>query len=296
MPEFLDEWLAAVPRIDLALAVAVAIIGLLALLLRRRGGRFRDLPGWAGFWGVFAVVLIALSRLPRWASFPLLAGVMFAALRTYFFVAPVRPRDRYAILAYYLAIPFALWPAYIGSEEMFLATIPVSLFLFIPVFLAIGKAEEGLLDSMGRTLLGVLFFVFCLAHLGLLAHESVPGRVELFGVLVIAAELPQRLAGRFRSGASWWRPAFGVLVGLLCATALGWWFGPSCGLVDDDGARAGALVTIAATLGARVSVAVSEDLELTSPSARMGRGGLINRMVPAVYAAPVYFHYLNYFA
>ena len=100
------------------------------------------------------------------------------------------------VLAAYLAIPFALWPAFIGSHETFFHTVPVSLFLFIPVFLTFGRDREGLLDSMGRTMLGVLFFVFCIAHLGLLVHETQEGLPQLFGILVLAAELPQRLLWR----------------------------------------------------------------------------------------------------
>jgi predicted CDP-diglyceride synthetase/phosphatidate cytidylyltransferase len=201
---------------DLALAAAVVVAGMAALLSRRRGGRFRELPGWAGFWVILALVLLGLAHLPRYASFPLLAALMFAALRTYFFVAPVRARDRYAILAAYLAIPVSLWPAYLGSRDMFLATVPVTLFLFIPVLLSIGSKEEGLLDSMGRTLLGVLLFVFCLAHLGLLVHQEPAGLLQLFGVLVLAAELPRRLAGRLCGRSGWVRPTaarrrFGVV-------------------------------------------------------------------------------------
>ena len=285
----------SIPAIDLALAAAVAIAGLIAVLSSRRGGRFRELPGWAGFWVVLAAVLVALSRLPPWASFPLLALVMFAALRTFFFIAPVRSRDRYAILAAYMVIPFSLWPAYLGSRDMFLAMVPVTLFLLIPVFLA-GSDEDGLLDSMGRTLLGVLLFVFCLAHLGLLVHQQPRGVLELFGVLVLAAELPQRLAGRYRRGKGWLRPTSGLALSFLMTVGLGWWLGPWCGLGDDDAARAGILVCVAVTLGALVSAAVARDLELHRPASRMGRGALLNRMVPAIYAAPVYFHYLNFFA
>jgi phosphatidate cytidylyltransferase len=281
---------------DQVLVGAVTIAGLFAWLTRRRGGRFRELPGWAGFWVFAAVVLISLSHAPRYISFALLATWMFAALRTYFFVAPVRPRDRYAILASYLSIPFAIWPAYLGSEGLFLAVVPVSLFLFIPAFLAISQPEKGMLDSMGRTLLGVVIFVFCLAHLGLLAHHELTGVLELFGVLVLAAELPQRLAGRFRSGKGWVKPTIGIPISLVLAVGSGWFFGPLCGLVDDDAARAGLLVFVAVTMGALVNEAVSEDLSLTSPSARRGRGALLDRIVPAAYAAPVYFHYLNYFA
>ncbi len=297
MPESVTQFLDRIPRLDLVLALAVAVSGLFSFGWRRRGGRFRELPGWAGFWTLAAIVLISLSHAPKPLSFSLLAALMFAALRTYFFIAPVRPRDRYAILASYLSIPFALWPAFIGSEGLFLAIVPVTLFLVIPVFLAIGPPQQGMLDSMGRTLLGVLLFVFCLAHLGLLAHYELVGVLELFGILVLAAELPQRLAGRFRMGSGWWvKPTIGIPISLVLAVGLGWLLGPSCGLDAEDAARAGLLVFGAVTMGALVNEAVSEDLALTSPSARRGRGALLDRIVPAAYAAPVYFHYLNYFA
>lgn len=292
----MGELLGRIPPMDWALGWAVLITGSVSVTMGRRGGRFRGLPEWGGFWVLFGVLLLCLSRTHRWVSFPLLALFMFAALRAYFSVAPVRPRDRYAILASYLAIPLALWPAFTGADDTFLAVVPVVLFLFIPFFLSFGKTEKGLLDSMGRMLLGTLFFVFCLAHLGLLVHEPNPGLLELFGVLVLGAELPQRLAGRFRPGSGWLRPGLGVLVGAVLATALGFWLGPWCGLVEEDGARAGFLVLAAVTLGAQVSEAVALELSTTTSSHRIGRGAFMNRMVPAVYAAPVFFHYLHHFA
>lgn len=274
--------------IDAALAVAVLVCGGTALVSRRRGGRLRELPGWALFWTAFAAILIALGRLPRWISFPALAVLMFAALRTYFFVAPVRRSDRYAILTAYLSIPFALWPAYLGSKDMFLAMVPVTLFLLVPVVLSTGAEGEGLLDAMGRTLLGVLLFVFCLAHLGLLVHQPPNGLPQLFGVLVLASELPQRVFGR--------RQTLALVLSGLASTAVGWIVGPWVGLSSGDAARAGALVFLAVSLGALVAGTVARTLSADVPGARLGRGGLLNRMVPAVYAAPVFFHYLNYFA
>jgi predicted CDP-diglyceride synthetase/phosphatidate cytidylyltransferase len=297
MLENASQWLQQLPDIDWALVTAVALAALVSLLYGRRGGRFRELPGWSGFWVLFAALLIALSRVtPRWISFALLAAWMFTSLRSYFSVSPVRPRDRLAVLATYLSIPVTLWPAYIGSHETFLATVPVSLFLFIPVFLSIGYQQEGFLDSMGRTLLGVLFFVFCVGYLGLLVHEQPPGLLELFGILVLGAELPQRLLGRFRPGAGWLKPTTGIVLSLFLTAAIGFWLGPWCGLVEEDAARAGFLVAVAVTLGASVGSAVAQDLAQTQSSAWFGRGAFLNRMVPAVYAAPVYFHYLNHFA
>jgi phosphatidate cytidylyltransferase len=296
MEENASGLLQRIPPIDQALVGAVFIAGLIALIWGRRGGRWRELPGWSAFWFLFAGLLICLSRVSPSISFVLLAIWMFAALRAYFFVSPVRPRDRYAVLAVYLAVPLTLWPAYIGAHDTFLATVPVSLFLVIPFFLSIGFRQEGLLDSTGRTLLGVLFFVFCVAHLGLLVHMEPSGLLELFGILVLCAELPQRLIGRFRPGAGWVRPLIGILVSVVLTTGIGFLLGPWIGLVEEDAARAGFLVSIAVTLGAVVAGAVALDLGQSKAEAWVGRGALLNRIVPAVYAAPVYFHYLNHFA
>ena len=285
-----------IPPIDLILALTVMLAAMLSMIAGRRGGRFRGLPGWAGYWFVFAGLLVALSRLHRWVAFPLLGLSMFAAMRAFFFVAPVRPRDRNVVLASYLAIPFALYWAFKGSNEGFFATVPVALFLFIPVLLSLGAAEKGLLDSMGRTLLGVLFFVFCFAHLGLLVHQPRQGVLELFGVLVVIAELPQRLLWRSHGKPGRLRIVLGVLLSLVLAGALGYWLGPWCDLGKQDAARAGLLVAIAVTLGARVSEAVRQDLELTASASSLGRGAFLTRTVPAAYAAPVFFHYLNTFA
>lgn len=283
------------PDMVWALVAAVIVAGLMAMGWSRRGGRFRALPGWAAFWVGFAAILIALSRAPAWLSFPMLALLMYASLRDYYFVAPVRTRDRYVILASYLAIPVALYPAYIGSTDTFLATVPVSLFLFIPAFLSIGRTEEGMLDAAGRSLLGVAFFIYCTAHLALLRGMA-PGTLELFGVLVVAADLPQRLGGDYRSDRAWYKPTLGVAISLLLTVALGFFLGPWAGLIEEDGGRAGFFVFVAVSLGARVGLAVARDLELKASVGGLARGAFLDRMVPAVYAAPVMFHYLDHFA
>jgi predicted CDP-diglyceride synthetase/phosphatidate cytidylyltransferase len=292
----MKDWIALVPPVDRALLIALASAGLVAVVSRPRGGRFRGLLGWVGFWLVFAGILVCLSRGPAWLSLTLLGLLMFGGLRTYFSMAPVRPRDRYALLAAYLTIPFALYPGFEGSTSTFLATVPLVLFLLLPALLSVGPAQDGLLDSLGRILFGVLLFVFCAAHLGLMVRWRVAGLLELFAVLMLASELPQRLAGRFRQGAGWLRPALGVLAGVVLATMLGFGIGPSCGLVEEDGARAGLLVAVAATLGAVVNGAVVRDLAAGSTVARVGRGMLLDRVGPAIYAAPVFFHYLDHFA
>jgi phosphatidate cytidylyltransferase len=284
-----------VPTIDLALGAALAISGALSLILARRGGRFRGLPGWAGFWVVFAGILVCLSRAPTWVSLPLLGLILFAALRTYFFVAPSRPRDRLAVMAAYLAVPFALFSARSGSSQTFLATVPIVVFLLFPALLSMRPGQKALFDAMGRILLGVILFVFCAAHLGLMVHQPA-GVLELFGILALATELPRRLAGRLVGSGSWFRPASAVLAGAALSTALGFWLGPSCGLVEEDAARAGLLLAIAVTSGAFVAEGLSRDAGISAGTSRVGRGAFLDRCIPVVYAAPVFFHYLDYFA
>jgi predicted CDP-diglyceride synthetase/phosphatidate cytidylyltransferase len=258
MVDTIDGWIARVPPIDWALALAVLFALLLSLAYGRRGGRHRLLPGWGLFWVGLAALLVCLSRANYWVSFPVLAVVMFAALRTYFFVVPVRPRDRWAILAAYLSIPFALWPAFRGSTDTFLATVPIVLFLVIPVLLSFGSKQDGL--------------------------------------LVLAAELPQRFIVYVKSERSWLKSVLGNLFSLVLAIGTGYWLGPWCGLIEEDAARAGGLVALAVIMGSLVSHAVSEDLAVDPASAGFGRGAMVTRMIPPVYAAPVFFHYLNHFA
>lgn len=284
-----------IPAIELALALAVAIAALASLAASRRGGQYRGLGGWGGFWVLFGALLIGLSRLPRPAAYALLGVMMFVALRAYYSIAPLRVRDRNVILLSYVAVPFVLWLSF-DSDATFLATVPIALFLVLPFFLSRAADEEGFFDALGRTLFGVLLFVFCLAHLGLVINEPQPGLIELFGVLVVSAELPQRLAGRFRPGTGWLRPTAGVVAGIAIAAAAGYGLGPQCGLGEEDAARAGGLVALAATLGSVVADALARDLSLTTSASIFGRGAFLSRTAPIVYAAPVYFHYLNHFA
>ena len=200
------------------------------------------------------------------------------------------------MLASYVAIPVALLLGSGVSQASFLAALSVLLFLVLPVLLTIGASQEGLLESMGRLLLGVLLFVFCASHIGLMAHWPKTGLPELYALLVLAAELPQRLAGRFGRETAKLRATIGLAVGLAAAAAVGFVLGPSCGLVEEDAARAGLLVGIAVTLGSLVTGGVMRNLALGSAATRVGRGAFLDRAIPAVYAAPVFFHYLNYFA
>ncbi len=280
-----------IPDISLIFAACVLVVVLISLIVGSRGGRYRAIRGWGIYWIFIGAFLVMIGGVPLWVSLPLLGIVMFGSMREYSFLAPLRRQDRWATLIVYLSIPGFLYAVYIDSYEGFLAAILLYLFLFLPGILSLGTPQEGLLDSLGRVLLGVLIFVFCGAHLGFLAH-SPQGSLEWFGILVLASEFPQRLTGRLRTGNGVLRSIVGTTLGFAFATGLGAWLAPAFGFPSERGAVGGAVVALAVTVGGIVTEAVARDLSM----APVGRAALLDRVTPMVYAAPLFYHFLDYYA
>jgi phosphatidate cytidylyltransferase len=282
----------AIPKLVWILAATLALLAPFAVLAGRRGGRYRALPGWIAAWSQFAVLIVALQHLTRTISFPLLGLVMFAALRQYFTLTPLRPQDRWAIIVAYVSIPLALWPTWAGSFGLLSGATVIGLFLLIPVLLSVVPRQPGLLDALGRLLLGVLVFVFCAAHFGLMTRLP-QGSLELFGITALLADLPQRLTGRIRPGGERVRPFVGVVASVVIAAALGAALAPLASMASLHGGVAGGLVALAMAGGALVADAVAQDLLRTQSDALLGRAAFLDRTLPAIYAAPIFYHYLR---
>jgi len=282
----------AIPKLVIVLAATLAIVAPFAVLAGRRGGRYRALPGWIAAWSQFAILIVALSRLTPTVSFPLLGLVMFVALKQYFTLTPLRPQDRWAIFVAFISIPLALWPTWAGSFGLLSAATVIGLFLLIPVLLSVVPRQPGLLDALGRVLLGVLVFVFCAAHFGLMTRLPA-GSLELFGITALLADLPQRLTGRIRPGEERVRPFLGVVASVVVAGAVCALLAPMASTARLHGGVAGALIALAMAGGSLVSDAVAQDLLRTQSDAVLGRAAFLDRTLPAIYAAPIFYHYLR---
>ena len=282
----------AIPKLVVILAATLALLAPFALLAGRRGGRYRAFPGWIAAWAQFAILIVVLQHLPQKISFPLLGLVMFAALRQYFTLTPLRPQDRWAIVVAFVSIPLALWPTWAGSFGLLSAATVIGLFLLIPVLLSIAPRQPGLLDALGRVLLGVLVFVFCAAHFGLMTRLP-EGSLELFGITALLADLPQRLSGRIRPGDERVRPFLGVVASVAVAAAVGAALAPLTATASLHGGVAGSLVALAMAGGSLVSDAVGQDLLRSQSDALLGRAAFLDRTLPAIYAAPIFYHYLR---
>ena len=282
----------ALPKLAVIFVVTLLALTPVSILAGRRGGRYRALPGWIAAWGWFAVLIIVLSRLSRAVSFPLLGVVMFGGLKQYFTLTPLRSQDRWATLTAFVSIPLALWPTWAGSFGLLSAATVIGLFLLIPVMLSIGPRQPGLLDSLGRLLLGVLVFVFCAAHFGLMTQLP-KGSLELFGIVGVLADFPQRLAGRMRPGGESIGPALGIVAGIALAAGAGALIAPMASQGTLHGAIAGALVAMSIAGGSLVADAVGQDLEQSQSDTTLGRAAFLDRTLPVIYAAPVFYHYLR---
>jgi phosphatidate cytidylyltransferase len=282
----------AIPKLVVILVATLALLAPFALLAGRRGGRYRAFPGWIAAWAQFAILIVVLQHLPQKISFPLLGLVMFAALRQYFTLTPLRPQDRWAIVVAFVSIPLALWPTWAGSFGLLSAATVIGLFLLIPVLLSIAPRQPGLLDALGRVLLGVLVFVFCAAHFGLMTRLP-EGSLELFGITALLADLPQRLSGRLRPGGERVRPFLGLVASVAVAALVGAALAPLAATASLHGGVAGSLVALAMAGGSLVSDAVGQDLLRTQSDALLGRAAFLDRTLPAIYAAPIFYHYLR---
>lgn len=283
----------ALPALSITSVLASALLtaAVVALAVARRGGRFRGFPGWSGFQAFFVPLVVLLARGDRRVSLTVLGLCMFVGLREFFFLAPLRPRDRWALLLAYLSIPVVLWPQLHGSASLFLVGAPLVLFLCLPALLAVGAPQGGTLEATGRLFTGLLAFVYCAGHLGLMAGADRGGAIQLFALLVLVAELPQRLAGRVRTGESMLRAWAGIAIGAALAAWSGALAAPMTGLPARRGALLGLLVAAGTAAGAFVAEASAQELSLGAPAARVGRGALLDRTMPALLAAPLFFHF-----
>ncbi len=283
----------AIPKLVWIFAATLAIVAPFAILAGRRGGRYRAFPRWIAAWSQFAILIVALSRLNSAISFTLLGLVMFVALKQYFTLTPLRPQDRWAVLVAYISIPLALWPTWADSFSLLSVATVIGLFLLIPVLLSIVPRQPGLLDALGRVLLGVLVFVFCAAHFGLMTRLPL-GSLELFGITALLADLPQRLTGRIRPGGERVRPLIGVFASVVVAAAVGAMLAPLASSTESlHGAVAGGVIALAMAGGSLVSDAVAQDLLRTQSDAVLGRAAFLDRTLPVIYAAPFFYHYLR---
>ena len=251
------------------------------------------------------VVLFTLSLLAGgWAVILLFAVASFAALREFYTYATRNRADHLSLaLAFYVILPAQFLFVAFDFTRLFLAFIPIYVFLILPVVSVLRGSTDRFLGRVAEMQWGLMIAVFCLSHIPALVWLAPPGE-SARGVLLIAflfmvvqsGDLVDffigRRFGRRRivqglSPKTW----EGALSGLAMAGLLGgvlFWITP----FDPLTAMAMAmLASLCGQAGNLVLRAIKRDRGLRDWSHLIpGQGGFLDQLDSVIFAAPAFFH------
>ncbi len=252
-----------------------------------------------------------------WVSGPvgatLLFGVIsFLALREVITLAPTRRGDhRSLILAFFIVLPLQYVLVANRSYEIFSVFIPVYVFLAIPAVSAMAGDPERFLERNAKIQWAITVCVFGLSHapaLLLLEFPGFEGRgafLLFFLVIVVtAAQLIQEAASRWlrrRPIARHIDRSFSLrswMLGAASAALIGaslYWITP---LKAPQAFALAFIAGAAGTLGEFVMKALKKDAGVRhwgNLSSVTGAVGLLDRLAPLCFAAPVFFHSVRWY-
>jgi phosphatidate cytidylyltransferase len=247
-----------------------------------------------------------------WVSGPigstlLFSLVSFLTLRELVSLTHTRRADhRSLLLAFFVVLPIQYVLVGLRLINAFTVFIPVYVFFAIPVISALANDPHRFLERTAKIQWGVTVTVYGLSHAPALLLLDLPRYRErgaflvLFLVFVVAAaqigeeiaarRLRRRPVARAISRSLSWR-AFGVGAGSAAAIGLLLdWITPFDPLASI---AMGALAGAAAMLGQFVMQALKRDAGVRSATGALsvtGAVGLLDRLAPLCFAAPVFFH------
>jgi phosphatidate cytidylyltransferase len=236
----------------------------------------------------------------------------FLALREFITLVHTRRGDhRSLLLAFFVALPLQYVLVGFRAFDFFTVFVPVYVFLAIPVASALAGDPERFLERNAKIQWAIMVCVYGLSHAPALLLLDLPrfaglGAFLLFFLVmvVVAAQISQEVASRWLrrrplarqidrsfSFRAW---ALGVAAAALGGAALFW-------ITPVDPLRAAAMAAVAGgcgTLGDLVMRALKKDAGVRywgNRSSVTGAVGLLDRVAPLCFAAPVFFHSVRWY-
>ena len=252
-----------------------------------------------------------------WVSGPVGATLAFGifsflALREFITLVQTRRGDhRSLLLAFFVALPLQYLLVGTRAFDLFTVFVPVYVFLAIPVASALAGDPERFLERNAKIQWGIMVCVYGLSHAPALLLLQLPGYADRGAFLLFFLVMVTAAGQLAQEGASRWlrrRPvvrqidrSFSVrawLLGLLGAAVAGaalFWITPV------DPGRAAVMAAVAGacgTLGELVMRALKKDAGVRfwgNRSSVTGAVGLLDRVAPLCFAAPVFFHFIRWY-
>ena len=260
-------------------------------------------------WWMMIVIFALAFVFGKTVTIVLFALTSFYCLREFLSITPTRAEDHTAtIAAFYIFIPLQYWLIWSDWQSLFSILIPVWAFLLLPL-LAVFKGETtDFLTRSAKIQWALMLNVYCISHAPALLLLDIPGFDENFLLLFFLVAVVQlsdvlqyvfgKLFGKHKvaprvSPAKTWE---GLVGGGLSAAAIGaglYWITPFAPW--EAGALALTMV-VAGFAGGLVLSAVKRSLGAKDWGTMIqGHGGALDRMDSVSFAAPVFFHTVNYF-
>jgi phosphatidate cytidylyltransferase len=295
----------------LLVSCAVGVYTMREGALQRRERNERMLRDLRAVWIGSVVFWLAWMSGPVGAT--LAFGVFsFLALREFITLVRTRRGDhRSLLLAFFAALPLQYLLVGTRAFDLFTVFVPVYVFLAIPVASALAGDPERFLERNAKIQWGIMVCVYGLSHAPALLLLDLPryagrGAFLLFMLVMVTgiAQIVQELASRKlrrrpvarQIDRSFSYRAFGL--GVLAAAALGaalFWITPV------DPLRAALIAAVAGgcgNLGELVMRALKKDAGVRywgNRSSVTGAVGLLDRVAPLCFAAPVFFHSVRWY-
>jgi len=252
-----------------------------------------------------------------WISGPVGATLTFGvfsflALREFITLAHTRRSDhRSLILAFFIVLPLQYVLVGARTFDLFSVFIPVYVFLAIPVISALAGDPERFLERNAKIQWGIMVCVYGLSHAPALlllefkGYEDRGAFLVFFLVMVAAAaQIAQEAASRWLrrrpvarqidrsfSYRAW---AIGAVAAAFVGAAL-YWITP---FKAPQALAMGFIAAGAGTLGEFVMKALKKDAGVRywgNQSSVTGAVGLLDRVAPLCFAAPVFFHSVRWY-
>ncbi|MEO7245800.1 MAG: phosphatidate cytidylyltransferase [Rubrivivax sp.] len=241
----------------------------------------------------------------------LFGAVSFLALREFITLVHTRRGDhRGLILAFFVVLPLQYLIVGTRRFDLFTVFIPVYAFFALPVVAALAGDPQRFLERNAKIQWGVMVCVYGLSHAPALllapAGQSGRGAFLVFFLVVVtsAAQLVQEAASRslrrrpavrrIDRSFSWRTWALGALAAGAAGALLTW----STPFEPSQAVLLGLVAGGAGTLGGLVMKALKKDAGVrhwgNRPSVT-GAVGLLDRVAPLCFAAPVFFHALRWY-
>ena len=290
--------------------------GTVFVAMREREGR--QSPGVARFAaGLRATWIGAIVFWLAWVSGATGATLLFAvfsflALREFVTLMQTRRADhRSLMLAFFVVLPLQYVLAGSRSFDLFTVFIPVYVFLAIPVLSALGGDPLRFLERNAKIQWGVMVCVYGLSHAPALllleypnARDRGPFLVFFLVIVTVSAQmleqfasarLPRRPVARLIDRTFGLQAWFLACLGAAVIGGLLFWITP---FKLPQAMMMAFIAGAAGTLGEFVMTALKRDAGVNvwgNTGQVTGAVGLLDRVAPLCFAAPVFFHSVRWY-